>query len=114
MRYVKYVGLAHQRILSATDWRQAGLPGETVVWNAGNGFSVPVDRFTEDQLRKAIDPDPSFIITGDTPVVQVRDMVPAEAAEAAKATTPPIVLDATDGEGSTDDLGPFSEPSDGR
>lgn len=89
MRYVRYVGLSHQRGITAHDWQSVGVKGETVFWNAQNGFAIALDRFTDDQIRKAIDPDPNFIITRDdedfTPTPQVRDMVPAEATQAAEA-----------------------------
>lgn len=111
MRHVKYVGLSHQRIISATDWRLAGLPGETVVWNAQNGFSVPLDRLTEDQIRKAIEPDPHFVITDDQPVHHNTDMVPAEADQAAANPGPAITLDNTDDDVSTASSGSFSDPS---
>lgn len=102
MRHVKYVGLSHQRIITATDWRMVGLHGETVVWNAQNGFSVPLDRLTEDQIRKAIEPDASFIITDDQPVHHTTDMVPAEADQAAQNPGPAITLDDTTDDVSTD------------
>jgi hypothetical protein len=83
MRYIQYVGLSHQRMITAQDWQSVGIQGETVLWNAQNGFSVPLDRLTEEQIRKAIEPDAHFIITGDAPVPQSMDMVPAQAAAAA-------------------------------
>lgn len=87
MRYVRYIGLAHQRMINPHDWRTVGIGnGPTVVWNAFNGFSVPLDQFSEDMIRKAIDPDPNFVITGEgedqdeefVPTPQHRDMTPAE------------------------------------
>jgi hypothetical protein len=65
MRYVRYVGLAHVRQITADDWRRSGLNGDTVQWDAFNGFAVPLDQFNDDQIRKAIESDSSFIITGD-------------------------------------------------
>lgn len=65
MRYVKYVGLAHERQITAADWRSVGIAGDAVVWNAYNGFAVPLDAFTDDQIRKAIENDSTFVITGD-------------------------------------------------
>lgn len=83
MRYVRYIGLAHHRQISASDWRQIGISADTVVWNAFNGFAVPLDQFTDDQLRKAIEPDNSLVITGEDekfePVMDARrDMTPQE------------------------------------
>jgi hypothetical protein len=87
MRYVRYVGLAHQRQISAHDWAQVGIKGETVVWNAFNGFSVPLDRFTDEQIDRAIKSDGTFVITGEGEDNQdefkpdtsaTRDMTPQE------------------------------------
>jgi hypothetical protein len=103
MRYVKYIGLAHQRMITPGDWRTVGVNGETAVWNAQNGFSVPLDRFSEDQIRKAIEPDANFIITDDTPTPQPRDMVPAEAAQAAQADGPAVPVDEDPATPSVDD-----------
>lgn len=64
MEVVKYIGTAHRRIITARDWQEAGLDGETFEWSFRNGFSVPVDQFTEDQLADAIRPDPTFVIIG--------------------------------------------------
>jgi hypothetical protein len=85
MRYVRYIGLAHIRQITASDWRSVGLTGDTVVWSAFNGFAVPLDSLTEDQIHKAIDNDPEFVITGEgdddneefTPQPQTRDMTPS-------------------------------------
>lgn len=99
MRYVKYIGPSHQRGITAVDWRSVGINAETVFWNAQNGFALPLDRFTEDQLVKAIYPDQFFIVTGEdehfTPVHQTRDMTPSEAAQAAES--PVDVLDMVGG-----------------
>lgn len=81
MRYVRYVGLSHVRQISAADWRRAGLNGETVQWDAFNGFAVPLDRFSEDQIRKAIEPDPTFMITNEEfepDTTATRDMTPQQ------------------------------------
>src|SRR4051812_17532067 len=82
MRYVKYIGPSHARVITANDWRGVGIGADTVVWSAHNGFAVPLDSPTEDQIRKAINDDPELIITGDdedfTPKPQTRDMTPAQ------------------------------------
>lgn len=114
MRYVKYVGLSHQRMITAHDWRSVGITAETVVWNAFNGFAVPADQFSDDQIRKAIDPDDGFVLTGDdedfTPVPQTRDMVPAEHAQAVE--NPVDVVDLANGgpDPSGDDSGAAGAP----
>lgn len=65
MRYVKYIGPAHARQITARDWAGVGIQADTVVWIPQNGFAVPLDQFSEDQIRKAIDPDPMLVITGE-------------------------------------------------
>lgn len=114
MRYVKYVGLSHQRMITANDWRSVRIAADTTVWNAQNGFAVPLDRFTEDQIRKAIDPDPNFVITGDdedfTPVAENRDMVPAEHAQAVAAPVDVVDMANAGAVASTDDSGASGAP----
>jgi hypothetical protein len=87
-RWIKYIGPAHQRIITAENWRSVGINAETVVWSAFNGFSVPADSLTDEQISKAIDGDPQFVIVGEDddfrPVTQTRDMTPALAAQAAE------------------------------
>jgi len=81
MRYVTYIGLAHIRQITSQDWRSVGLTGDTVVWSAQNGFAVPLDQFSEDQLQKGIYVDKDFVVTGGdedfTPKPQSTDMTPA-------------------------------------
>ena len=82
MRYIKYIGLAHIRQITARDWRSVGVTGDTVVWSAQNGFAVPLDALTEDQIVKGIENDPEFVITGAdedfTPEPQATDMTPSQ------------------------------------
>lgn len=87
MRYVKYVGLSHIRQITAQDWRQVGITADTVQWSARNGFAVPIDFFTDDQVKKVIEPDPGFVITGEgedtneeefVPQPQGHDMTPSQ------------------------------------
>jgi hypothetical protein len=91
MRYVRYIGPAHERQITARDWRGVGINGETVVWSAFNGFSVPLEQLTDDQVRKAIDPDQYFVITGDgddeeefVPTPQNRVMTPDQVEQVTK------------------------------
>lgn len=80
--YVRYIGLSQVRMITADQWRDAGLPeGETVKWDFTNAFMVPADRFTEEQLRVAIHPDPNFVVVGtdDEPRRLEHDMTPAQA-----------------------------------
>jgi hypothetical protein len=79
-RYVKYIGPSHQRGITAQDWRRIGITADTVWWDARNGFAVPADQFSDDQMRKAIEPDDFFVVIGseDRPEGATRDMTPAE------------------------------------
>lgn len=100
MRYVQYIGLSHVRHLSVTDWRSVGINGDAVQWDARNGFAVPLDQFTDEQIRKAIEPDPNFVITGEEddefePTPQRMDMTPAQLDQAVNA--PVDVLDMANG-----------------
>lgn len=114
MRYVKYVGLAHRRMITAQDWRGVGINGQTVVWEGSNGFAVPLDQFTDDQIRKAIDPDNSLVITGDdeefVPQPVAGTMTPAQATQAVE--NPVNVVDMANGGGnvSTDESGAAGAP----
>ena len=80
MRYVKYIGPSHERQITARDWRSVGIQADTVVWSAFNGFAVPLDQFSDDQIRKAFDNDPYLVVTGEdeefTPTPQNRAMTP--------------------------------------
>lgn len=82
MRYVRYIGLAHERQITADEWRRIGITADSVVWNSYNGFAVPLDQFSDDQIRKAIEQDNGFVITGDeefTPDLSARrPMTPQE------------------------------------
>lgn len=115
MRYIKYVGLSHQRMITSGDWRSVGISADTVVWSAHNGFAVPADSFTEDQIRKAIDPDPNFVMTGDDeefkPVFQTRDMVPAEATQAAENPVDVVAYVGGDSTASPTDSGASGAPN---
>lgn len=83
MNYVKYIGLAHRRGILAEEWASVGIQAETVWWDYTNAFMVPADQFTDEQIRKVINPDTSFVIIGtdDEPQRLERDMTPSEAAQ---------------------------------
>lgn len=114
MRYVKYVGLSHERMILASDWRSVGIDAPTVAWTAQNGFAVPLDQFTDDQVRKAIDVDPELVITGTDedfkPAPQSRTMTPSQVVQATE--TPVDVLGMVGG--GPDDAPATSEASGGR
>jgi len=64
-QFIKYTGPAHRRQITADEWKAAGFPnGSTVVWDWNNGFSVPADSLTPEQVKNVIDPDKEFIILG--------------------------------------------------
>lgn len=100
MRYVKYIGPSHIRQITTQDWRSVGIQADTMVWTAQNGFAVPLDSLTEDQIRVAIEPDQYFVITGDedeefVPTPQRADMTPAQLEQ---VTTEPVdVVDVMEG-----------------
>lgn len=81
-RYVRYVGPVHRRVITESDWKGARLQGTTVVWEASNGFAVPLDQFTDEQIKKAIEKDSNFTITGEDedfePQPAPYDMTPRE------------------------------------
>jgi hypothetical protein len=53
--FVKYVGTSHRRIISADDWKADGFKnGETSIWDWENAFSIPADKFTEDQIQNVL------------------------------------------------------------
>ncbi|MET0418700.1 MAG: hypothetical protein ABW022_22015 [Actinoplanes sp.] len=81
MRYVKYIGPSHRRGITADDWKTVGINGETVWWEGRNGFAVPLEQFTDEQIKKAIDPDPFLVVVGEDedPKTFNRDLTPAEA-----------------------------------
>lgn len=84
-QYVRYIGPSHRRVISAHDWKGARLTGDTVSWEASNGFAVPLDQFSETQIEKAIKPDANFVITAEDeefePVAGPGDMTPREHAQ---------------------------------
>lgn len=62
--YVKYIGLAHARLITADEWRQAGVSdGETTVWDHTNGHAVPADKFG-DRAMALIRQDGGFVVVG--------------------------------------------------
>lgn len=62
MQVVKYIGTAHRRRITARDWQQAGVEGESVEWSWENGFAIPADQFTDSQMREVIQADSGFAI----------------------------------------------------
>jgi hypothetical protein len=114
MRYVRYVGLSHRRMITAQDWRSVGINGDTVVWEASNGFAIPLDQLTEDQIRKAIEPDAGFVITGDDEEFEPQplrgDMTPAQAEQATQNPVDVLAMANGDDDVSTDDSGAAGVP----
>lgn len=65
MEYVRYIGPSHSRMILADEWKAAGVTDMgSVVWDATNNFSVPVERFTDKAMEVAIHPDDAFVIMG--------------------------------------------------
>jgi hypothetical protein len=93
-------------MITAGDWRTVGINADTAVWNAQNGFSVAADSFTEEQMMRAIDPDPHFVIVDTDPTPQNRDMTPGEADQAAQNPVDLLGLLNGDDDVSTDESRP--------
>lgn len=114
MRYVRYVGLSHRRMITSRDWRSVGLTGDTVVWEASNGFAVPLDQFNDDQIRKAIEPDAGFVITGDDedfePETFNGDRTPEQHEQATKDPVDVLAMANDEPDVSTDDSGAAGAP----
>lgn len=52
MASVWFIGRAAIRSISAKEWAAAGIAGEeTTVWRRENGWSIPVEQFSEAQIR---------------------------------------------------------------
>jgi hypothetical protein len=65
MGYVKYIGVATVRQITADDWAKVGVTDmETVVWDRFNGWTVPDSKFTE-AAWPFIDEDKGFVHVGD-------------------------------------------------
>jgi len=64
MKVIMFSGPTHRHRISTADWRLAGLGNdvEPVEWSWENGFGVDASRFTDDQMRIAIEPDPNFSV----------------------------------------------------
>ena len=61
--WVKYIGLAHVRMITADEFRRAGFPDqETVVWDYTNGHTVDAGQFSDEVMRRAIETDRDFIV----------------------------------------------------
>jgi hypothetical protein len=105
MRYVKYVGLSHERMILASDWRSVGIEAQTVAWTAQNGFAVPLDQFTDAQMRKAIDPDPELMVTGEDedfkPQPQSRTMTPSQVVQVTEEPVDVLGMVSNDADAST-------------
>jgi hypothetical protein len=65
MGYVKYIGLATIRQITADDWAKVDVTDmETVTWSKANGWTVPDSKFTE-SAWPFIDADKNFVRIGD-------------------------------------------------
>lgn len=65
MGYVKYIGVATIRQITADEWAKVGVTDmETVVWDRYNGWTVPDSKFTE-AAWPFIEADKGFVRIGD-------------------------------------------------
>lgn len=84
MQVIRYVGRAHRRHITATDWQRAGFKnGESIEWSWKNGFEQLSNALTSDQIAKVIAPDLGFALID---VKELRGplecrMTPAQAAK---------------------------------
>lgn len=66
---VMYMGISAEREISKKDWKTAGVEdGETVRWNADNGFTVPLsdlDFLSDDDFETYIASDSDFKVVKD-------------------------------------------------
>lgn len=86
MEFIKYIGTAHRRVITADDFRRAGFANQgTVEWSYANNFSVPLNDFSDDVLRRVIHGDPMLVVMGGEahePRYLGQRMTPAQAAGA--------------------------------
>lgn len=48
---VLYDGPATRRLISKEDWKKRGIEANSVEWGFHNKFRLPLDKFTEEQLK---------------------------------------------------------------
>lgn len=61
--FIKYIGVATNRIITKKDWKGIGIEGENVKdaeWNFGNGFRLPTKDFNEKQVHYLLKVDGRF------------------------------------------------------
>lgn len=61
MTTVWYVGSANSRTLSEGDWEGYGIVADSITWSAANGWSVPTNVFSVDQIS-VLSSDSSFLL----------------------------------------------------
>jgi hypothetical protein len=80
--YVRYVGPAHRRVITVSDWRAVGVDAPLSIWHSQNGFAIPAELFTESQIQKAFKNDPNFVVTSEDEEFKPKpgpyDMTPRE------------------------------------
>lgn len=58
--YVRYVGAATRRVLTAEDWERVGIEGKPATWHMGNGLMLPVSQFSQEQIDYLVNVDGRF------------------------------------------------------
>jgi hypothetical protein len=62
VKAVKYIGVADVRRITDEEWAATGVRGQdTTTWNAGNGFTILGDRFTQGAIDYFND-DQGFVL----------------------------------------------------
>lgn len=47
---VAYIGTSDWRGISVADWDASNIKGEDRLWSSHNGWQIPVDKFTDDEM----------------------------------------------------------------
>lgn len=49
-KVVAYIGTSDWRAISVADWDAVDVKGEDRMWSSHNGWQIPVDKFTDDEI----------------------------------------------------------------
>lgn len=49
-KVVAYIGTSDWRGVSEADWDNIGIKGQDRLWSSHNGWQIPVDKFSDDEL----------------------------------------------------------------
>lgn len=61
-RYVRYVGTAHRRLITAAQWTGVGAKDQKqTIWSVRNGWKIPVEEFSDNALQY-FEKDAGFVV----------------------------------------------------